>query len=69
MILQLSQTIPQSPHCGSGKTSFVPLMNLGLAGIGIEAKMRGESYFDLHFGIKSIELGMCEHQELLKTKV
>jgi hypothetical protein len=43
-------------------------MQMDLAGIGIEATMRGDSYFDLHFGISSVELKMCELEESAKGK-
>ena len=60
-----------SAHFSAAKMSFIPLMELDLAGIGIEATMRGQTYFDLHFGISSVALRMSELETSTKglTKV
>jgi hypothetical protein len=67
-VLQLSQSSHDSAHFSVAKTSFTPLMQLDLVGIGMEATMRGDNYFDLHFGISSVELKLCELEEIVKER-
>jgi len=58
-------------HFNANKMSFTPLMELDMAGIGIETTMRGETYFDVHFGISTVALRMSDLEASAKgiTKV